>query len=69
MGPLIDAELENIDRKHAQLTQLSGDLVEALNLYHTLMREPERRQLPQNMYAPQGLPNPNMPQVYYKIIL
>uniref|UniRef100_A0A6M2DJX5 Putative signal transducing adaptor protein stam/stam2 n=1 Tax=Xenopsylla cheopis TaxID=163159 RepID=A0A6M2DJX5_XENCH len=65
MGPLIDAELENIDRKHAQLTQLSGDLVEALNLYHTLMREPERRQLPQNMYAPQGLPNPNMPQQMY----
>ncbi|XP_049802219.1 signal transducing adapter molecule 1 isoform X1 [Schistocerca nitens] len=40
MGPLIDQELERVDRKHAQLTQLSTDLVEALNLYHTLMREP-----------------------------
>ena len=40
MGPLIDNELERVDRKHAQLTQLSADLVEALNLYHTLMREP-----------------------------
>ncbi|XP_069685533.1 signal transducing adapter molecule 1 isoform X1 [Periplaneta americana] len=40
MGPLIDQELERVDRKHAQLTQLSSDLVEALNLYHTLMREP-----------------------------
>uniref|UniRef100_U5EWZ4 Putative signal transducing adaptor protein stam/stam2 n=1 Tax=Corethrella appendiculata TaxID=1370023 RepID=U5EWZ4_9DIPT len=40
MGPLIDAELERVDRKHAQLTQLSSDLVEAINLYHTLMREP-----------------------------
>uniref|UniRef100_A0A6P7FSN9 Signal transducing adapter molecule 1 n=1 Tax=Diabrotica virgifera virgifera TaxID=50390 RepID=A0A6P7FSN9_DIAVI len=40
MGPLIDAELEKVDRKHAQLTQLSADLVEALGLYHTLMREP-----------------------------
>lgn len=40
MGPLIDQELEQVDRKHAQLTQLSSDLVEALNLYHTLMREP-----------------------------
>ncbi|KAG8228579.1 hypothetical protein J437_LFUL009284 [Ladona fulva] len=40
MGPLIDAELEKVDRKHAHLTQLSADLVEALNLYHTLMREP-----------------------------
>lgn len=41
MGPLIDAELERVDRKHAQLTQLSGDLVDAINLYHTLMRQPE----------------------------
>uniref|UniRef100_A0A1B6DGK9 Signal transducing adapter molecule 1 n=2 Tax=Clastoptera arizonana TaxID=38151 RepID=A0A1B6DGK9_9HEMI len=40
MGPLIDTELERVDRKHAQLTQLSSGLVEALNLYHTLMREP-----------------------------
>ena len=40
MGPLIDQELERVDRKHAQLTQLSCDLVEALNLYHTLMKEP-----------------------------
>ncbi|RZB84931.1 signal transducing adapter molecule 2, partial [Asbolus verrucosus] len=41
MGPLIDSELERVDRKHAQLTQLSADLVEALGLYHTLMREPQ----------------------------
>lgn len=41
MGPLIDSELERVDRKHAQLTKLSSDLVEALNLYHTLMREPQ----------------------------
>ncbi|XP_066143880.1 signal transducing adapter molecule 1 [Euwallacea fornicatus] len=41
MGPLIDAELERVDQKHAQLTQLSADLVEALGLYHTLMREPQ----------------------------
>lgn len=42
MLPLIDTELERVDRKHAQLTQLSSDLVEAINLYHTLMREPDR---------------------------
>ena len=42
MLPLIDAELERVDRKHAQLTQLSSDLVEAINLYHTLMRETDR---------------------------
>lgn len=40
MGPLIDAALEKVDKRHAQLTQLSSDLVEALNMYHTLMREP-----------------------------
>lgn len=39
MGPLIDMELERVDRKHAQLTQLSSDLVEAINLYHSLMRD------------------------------
>ncbi|KAH8271805.1 hypothetical protein KR044_006053 [Drosophila immigrans] len=39
MGPLIDAELERVDRKHAQLTQLSSDLVESINLYHRLMRD------------------------------
>lgn len=39
MGPLIDAELERVDRKHAQLTMLSSNLVEAINLYHTLMRD------------------------------
>lgn len=42
MLPLIDMELERVDRKHAQLTQLSKDLVESNNLYHSLMREPER---------------------------
>lgn len=46
MGPLIDAELERVDRKHAQLTQLSSDLVDAINLYHTLMREPDRTAMP-----------------------
>ncbi|KAK0170973.1 hypothetical protein PV328_008748 [Microctonus aethiopoides] len=39
-GPLIDAALEKVDKRHAQLTQLSADLVDALNLCHTLMREP-----------------------------
>lgn len=42
MGPLIDSELERVDRKHAQLTQLSSDLIDTINLYHSLMRETER---------------------------
>jgi len=39
MGPLIDQELERIDRRHAQLTRLGTELVDALNMYHHLMRE------------------------------
>jgi hypothetical protein len=34
-----DAELEAVDRRHAQLTRLSTELVDALNLYHQLMHE------------------------------
>lgn len=56
MGPLIDSELERVDRKHAQLTQLSADLVEALSLYHTLMREPA---LPSISKLPYGYPPSN----------
>lgn len=61
MGPLIDTELERVDRKHAQLTQLSANLVEALGLYHTLMREP---QIPNSFESPYGYapvaPRPNV---------
>lgn len=42
MLPLIDSELECIDRHHAKLTQLSTSLVEAINMYHMLMRESDR---------------------------
>ena len=56
MGPLIDMELEQVDRKHAHLTQLSADLVDALNLYHTLMREPAHLKQPQGPY-PQPVPH------------
>lgn len=68
MGPLIDAELEKVDRKHAQLTTLSSGLVEALNLYHGLMREPKPPQAhwypppPEFMYAPGPPPPP--PQIF-----
>lgn len=39
MLPLIDSELERNDGIHAKLTQLSTNLVEAINMYHLLMRE------------------------------
>jgi signal transducing adaptor molecule len=52
MGPLIDAELEHIDRKHAQLTKLSSDLIDTINLYHNLMRESEKIQVGNYQTAP-----------------
>jgi len=54
MGPLIDAELEAVDRRHAQLTRLSTELVDALNLYHQLMHENI-----QNQGGGYGMPLPN----------
>lgn len=66
MGGLIDKELERVDRKHAQLTQLSGDLVEALNLYHSLMREPQHQfnNLPVNK-MPYGYPSSSQPAMAF----
>lgn len=68
MGPLIDSELERVDRSHAQLSKLSNDLVQALSLYHLLMREPQTPfQKPPYGYNPpptsafNGVPPPNMP--------
>lgn len=61
MGPLIDMELEKVDRKHARLTQLSSDLVDALNLYHTLMREP-----PHMKHASPSFPQHIPPQMVVK---
>lgn len=29
-----------VDRKHAQLSEISSSLVEAMNMYHSLLREP-----------------------------
>ncbi|XP_033099417.1 signal transducing adapter molecule 2-like isoform X2 [Anneissia japonica] len=39
MAPLIDQELERIDREHADLTGLNEKLVKAFDLYQKLMRE------------------------------
>ncbi|KAG5677617.1 hypothetical protein PVAND_007359 [Polypedilum vanderplanki] len=56
MGPLIDSELERVDRKHAQLTQLSSDLIDTINLYHSLMRDTEKAPMRMlNNYPPPGL--------------
>lgn len=61
MGPLVDAELERADRRHARLTQLSADLVDALNLYHELMRDPKPLYAPPHAFALPSLPPGAMP--------
>ncbi|XP_076456711.1 signal transducing adapter molecule 1-like [Babylonia areolata] len=39
MGPLIDSELEKVDRECSQLAEVKQRVMEALQMYHTLMRE------------------------------
>lgn len=79
MGPLIDSELERVDRKHAQLTQLSSDLIDTINLYHSLMRETERAPAmglysgfppghqPPMQYGPNGMQFPAMNNMGYRM--
>jgi hypothetical protein len=72
MGPLIDHELEKVDRKHVQLEDLNKNLREAMDLYHRLMEEGRIRaaqaktnaaQLANQMYQQPQIP----PQSYYQV--
>jgi signal transducing adaptor molecule len=72
MGPLIDHELEKVDRKHVQLEELNKNLREAMDLYHRLMEEGRIRaaqaktnaaQLANQMYQQSQIP----PQPYYQV--
>lgn len=65
MGPLIEQELERIDRRHASLTSVSRQLADALALYHGLMRAPpalhQQQQPPPQAAAP---PTGGAPMLY-----
>ncbi|KAH7967726.1 hypothetical protein HPB52_002079 [Rhipicephalus sanguineus] len=56
MGPLIEQELERIDRRHASLVAASRQLTDAFTLYHSLMRAPPppRQAAPAMPYGPVG---------------
>lgn len=60
-GALVDAALERADTRHARLTQLSAELVDALNLYHELMRPPPLHHLPQPP-PPRAFHHPQLPR-------
>lgn len=60
MGPLIDAELEKIDKKHAGLCEINTKVLEALQMYHNLMKETPApyafKSMSYNTPLPQGQP-------------
>lgn len=78
MSPLVDQELEHIDRRNVALREASRQLNEALNMYHNLMKTslsmagpyynaiPQHQQQPQTQQAPQqmiyGTPIQQQPQ-------
>lgn len=64
MGPLIDQELEVVDKTHASLSAVNSQLVEALNIYCNLMKENSAYSAMQSPYAQQQLPHPQISSNY-----
>lgn len=57
MGPLIDQELETIDRQHNRLVEVNSQLMEAFQMYHSLMQG-----LPGYGYVPVATGSPVLSQ-------
>lgn len=67
MMPLIDQQMEEIDKRHAMLTSLNQQLNSALNLYHNLMKESLLMEQMASMHIQQQqqqVPQAQIPQGY-----
>lgn len=52
MTPMIEAQLEQLDKKHSQLTQLCTELLEAVKLYNIFMKDPVATYAPKHQTEP-----------------
>jgi len=72
MGPMIEAQLEQLDKKHSQLTQLCTELLEAVKLYNIFMKDPVAGYAPKPQtesiqpptMSPQHMMHPQHMQMY-----